>query len=276
MVSQGARSPPLPPGAPGSPSRRGKPAGPPGPAAGPRVGEGWRAGARAGSPAPGGGGRGGRCPGALTPVAHLAAATWRRRAPRGRPGGKPPRRLRSAPGRGARAGPRSHFVLCKSHESGFPRAGAAMPAAAAERARAPLCRLREGRRRLPRAPWPVPGLQPRRPPRAPAPSSLPSLRSASRLNLALRAPWSEGGRMGGEHPALVAAWGRGTARGPRPPLPAPGLASARPREPLFCSLHGARRASLRAVRAPRARIQSGSVWPICHGRDRVLSRPRGG
>lgn len=69
----------------------------------------------------------------LARVAHLAR--WRRQRRR------PRRRLQpGALGRGGfAAGPRSHFVfLCKSHESGFPRAGAVMPAAAG-RARAPLC-----------------------------------------------------------------------------------------------------------------------------------------
>lgn len=73
----------------------------------------------------------------LVPVAHLARwQRWqRRRRRRLQPGARS-----SALGKGGfAAGPRSHFVfLCKSHESGFPRAGAVMPAAAG-RARAPLC-----------------------------------------------------------------------------------------------------------------------------------------
>lgn len=134
--------------APNPETRYKKPAGRSAPGR-PRARELERAGgARAGSPARGGGR--GRCPGALAPVAHLA----RRRQPGGdrRPGpgggaAGSPRRGAWLPGGGLGAGPRSHFVLCKSHESGFPRAGAAMPAAEG-RARAPLCKHRAGRRRL--------------------------------------------------------------------------------------------------------------------------------
>lgn len=95
---------------------------------GPGVGED----ARPGSPAP----RGGcvRCPGVLgagRPPGAAAKAKAKATAAATRS---------SELGRGGfAAGPRSHFVfLCKSHESGFPRAGAVMPAAAG-RARAPLC-----------------------------------------------------------------------------------------------------------------------------------------
>ena len=153
--------------APNPETRYKKPAGRSAPGR-PRARELERAGgARAGSPARGGGR--GRCPGALAPVAHLA----RRRQPGGdrRPGpgggaAGSPRRGAWLPGGGLGAGPRSHFVLCKSHESGFPRAGAAMPAAEG-RARAPLCRHRAGRRRSvssPRAPGGA----------APAPAPLPA------------------------------------------------------------------------------------------------------
>lgn len=212
--------------APNPETRYKKPAGRSAPVR-PRARELKRAGgARAGSPARGGGR--GRSPGALAPVAHLARRR-RRRHPGG--GGRPgpgggaagsPRRGAQLPGGGLRAGPRSHFVLCKSHESGFPRAGAAMPAAEG-RARAPLCRHRAGRRRLrllparpgrrsagPRAlaragppslppslaGWLAGSLAPRLP--GPAPSSLRSLQSASRLNLALWAAWSEGSGRGGK------------------------------------------------------------------------------
>lgn len=195
-------------------------------------------------------GRAAREPGHLRQAGAAAAAqvrsrlspTWRggggacrRRAPRaGRWMAGSPRRGARLPGGGLGAGPRSHFVLCKSHESGFPRAGAVMPAAEG-RARAPLCRHRAGRRRrrlLPARPgrrsagpralaraglprslpprWLARSLAPRLP--GPAPSSLRSLQSASRLNLALWAAWSEGSRRGRK---MGASAGRKRRRRPR-------------------------------------------------------------
>ena len=244
-----------------------------GPPAGPGVGEGgrrvsWVTCARRGPrPLP-------RCARACRPPG-AAAAAWRRRAPRaGRwSGGQSPAR-RSAPGRGARGRPQKPFRLCKSHESGFPRAGAAMPAAGG-RARAPLCRHRAGRSRrlrlrllparpgrrsagpralaragppslspsLPPSPagWLARSLAPRLP--GPAPSSLRSLQSASRLNLALWAAWSEGSWRGRKMGASARRKRRRRPRGPglrappsRPAVPRPGrggpgerMLGARPR-----------------------------------------------
>lgn len=212
-----------------------KPAGAaPRPPAGPGVGEGgrrasWVTCARRGPwPLP-------RCARACRPPGAAAVAAWRRRRPEsgGRAAGSPSRGAR-LPGGGLGAGPRSHFVLCKSHESCFPRAGAAMPAAEG-RARAPLCSAKRAAAvsvSSPRAPGgaapapaplPAPGLPPLLPPRlahsltprlpGPAPSSLRSLQSASRLNLALWAAWSESSWRGSK----MGASARRGAAGPRAP-----------------------------------------------------------
>lgn len=125
------------------------------------------------------------------------------------------------------------FFLCKSHESGFPRAGAVMPAAAG-RARAPLCSAERAAVSSRGGAAPVSPqhthtyahtLSPYAPTRpqlpasqASAPSSLRSLQSASRLNLALWAAWSEGSgrgrKMGASARKAVARPGRGAPTAP--------------------------------------------------------------
>lgn len=182
MVSGGARRPP-PPRPPRARARLRKAAGRSAPAACPGP-------APPRAPGLGEGGRAAREPGHLRQAGAAAAAQVRSRlSPTWRGGGGGPEAAGAGvgrlerrggprggarlPGGGLGAGPRSHFVLCKSHESGFPRAGAAMPAAAG-RARAPLCRLRAGRRRrlLPARPGPRPAaLRRPRPARPPAPAS---------------------------------------------------------------------------------------------------------
>lgn len=122
----------------------------------------------------------------LASVAHLARRQrWRQRR-RLQPRARSPALRRG----GFAAGPRSHFVfLCKSHESGFPRAGAVMPAAAG-RARAPLCSAERAAVSSPGGAAPVSPQHTHTPrPDSPAAPRLPGLGALESAEFAEREPF---------------------------------------------------------------------------------------